>query len=212
MSDNFDVTPGSGRKVATDQVSYSGDTADVQLMKIVTVSGAEGSKTVADGLAPSENHLGEVGGNSQLISPSITVSTSPAYSIGDVVGGKLTLGILRVSNGSAVLQSLLIIDKSNQKAPLDIYLFDSDPTAGTYTDNSAVVFSTDTAKMIARVPVAVQDYVTNNSIAVAHIRNIGAVLRGANGNTNLYAVMVTSQAVTYAATSDLIARFGAMDD
>lgn len=48
MSDNFPVTPGSGRNVASDQVTYSGDLADVQLLRPVLVTGTEGSKTVVD--------------------------------------------------------------------------------------------------------------------------------------------------------------------
>jgi hypothetical protein len=46
MADNIDITPGSGKKVATDEATYSGDTASVQLVRLVDVSGAEGSKTV----------------------------------------------------------------------------------------------------------------------------------------------------------------------
>lgn len=45
MADNVDL-PASGRKAATDQVSYSGDTADVQLVRFVLTAGSEGSKTV----------------------------------------------------------------------------------------------------------------------------------------------------------------------
>jgi hypothetical protein len=48
MADNFPLTPGSGRNAATDQVTYSGDTADVQLVRFVQVTGSEGSKTVVD--------------------------------------------------------------------------------------------------------------------------------------------------------------------
>jgi hypothetical protein len=48
MADNFPATPGSGRNVATDQVTYSGDTADVQIVRKVRVTGAEGSKTVVE--------------------------------------------------------------------------------------------------------------------------------------------------------------------
>lgn len=48
MADNFPVTPGSGRSVASDQVTYSGDTADVQLVRVVNTSGAEGSRVVTD--------------------------------------------------------------------------------------------------------------------------------------------------------------------
>lgn len=46
MADNFPLTPGSGRNAATDQVTYSGDTADVQIFRPVDVTGSEGSKTV----------------------------------------------------------------------------------------------------------------------------------------------------------------------
>lgn len=48
MADNFPLTPGAGRSAATDQVTYSGDTADVQLVRFVQVMGAEGSKTVVE--------------------------------------------------------------------------------------------------------------------------------------------------------------------
>jgi hypothetical protein len=48
VADNFPQTAGSGRNVATDQVTYSGDTADVQLVRVVNTSGAEGSRVVTD--------------------------------------------------------------------------------------------------------------------------------------------------------------------
>lgn len=48
MPDNFPQTPGSGRNVASDQVTYSGDTADVQLVRVVNTTGAEGSRVVTD--------------------------------------------------------------------------------------------------------------------------------------------------------------------
>ena len=48
MADNAPLPPatGSTRNAATDQVTYSGDVADVQLVRLVDVTGAEGSKTV----------------------------------------------------------------------------------------------------------------------------------------------------------------------
>jgi hypothetical protein len=48
MADNFPQTAGSGRNVATDQVTYSGDTADVQLVRVVNTTGTEGSRVVTD--------------------------------------------------------------------------------------------------------------------------------------------------------------------
>ncbi len=47
MADNSRLNPGAGGdNIASDEVSYSGDTAQVQLTRVVGVSGAEGSKTV----------------------------------------------------------------------------------------------------------------------------------------------------------------------
>lgn len=48
MADNFPITPGTGRNAATDEVTHSGDTADVQVVRPAHVTGSEGSKTVVD--------------------------------------------------------------------------------------------------------------------------------------------------------------------
>lgn len=50
MSDNLPVTPGSGRLTATDEVTYSGDTAHIQLVRVVKVTGSEGSKSIIEGI------------------------------------------------------------------------------------------------------------------------------------------------------------------
>lgn len=48
MADNVTVSEGSGTKIAADELTYSGDTAKVQVVKLVTVAGAEGSKSATD--------------------------------------------------------------------------------------------------------------------------------------------------------------------
>ena len=48
MADNSLRTPGSGESVATDELTYSGDTAKVQIVRVVHVSGAEGSKALTE--------------------------------------------------------------------------------------------------------------------------------------------------------------------
>ena len=48
MADNVGYTPGSGAKVATREVSYSGETALVQVVGLATVSGPDDGKTVQD--------------------------------------------------------------------------------------------------------------------------------------------------------------------
>lgn len=57
MADNTEVSSGTGVPVATDKVTYSGDAdQNVQLMRPVLVTGAEGSKTVVD--LPGDNTNG----------------------------------------------------------------------------------------------------------------------------------------------------------
>lgn len=48
MADNVAITPGSGAKAASREVSYSGETAQAQVVGLVTFAGADDAKTVAD--------------------------------------------------------------------------------------------------------------------------------------------------------------------
>ena len=43
MADNVGITPGSGAKAASREVSYSGETAQVQVVGLATFDGAHGS-------------------------------------------------------------------------------------------------------------------------------------------------------------------------
>lgn len=58
MADNVPLNLGTGpKRAATDEVTYSGETADVQLVRLVDVAGAEGSKTVSSRLGLSNDEL-----------------------------------------------------------------------------------------------------------------------------------------------------------
>jgi hypothetical protein len=48
MADNLGYTPGSGALVATREVAYSGDTANVQAVGLVTVSGPNDANAATD--------------------------------------------------------------------------------------------------------------------------------------------------------------------
>lgn len=164
------------------------------------------------GLVAGEAHIGEVGGNSARITLAFTVSTSPAYSTGDVIGGKVTIsGALRASGKSAILQDLHLFDAANQKPAGSLLFFNADPAAATTTDNSAFAYSTDTAKQIARVDIAASDWTTIDSKASLHIRNIGALLSAASG-VDVYAVFVTTSTPTFAATNNLSGSVSVLRD
>lgn len=154
---------------------------------------------------------GSVGGFTKLIKVVPVINTS-AYTGGDAVGGKQTLtDALRSSGGTAVLESIMVLDRGNQKAALEILIFDADPTAATITNNSPFVFSTDDLKVLARIPVAASDYVTLDSKATATIKGIGVTLKAETG-TSLYAAVVTTGTPTYVSASDLQFIYGLLQD
>jgi DNA-binding phage protein len=152
-----------------------------------------------------------VGGFTASIKDTTAVSTSPAYTAGDAVGGLRTLANAVLTAGTGVLESITVLDRANQKAALEILIFDANPTAATITDNAAFVYSTDDLKVLARISVGTADYITLNSKAVALIRGIGAVLKAASG-TSLYAAVVTTGTPTFAATTDVQIIFGILQD
>lgn len=159
-------------------------------------------------VAAGENHVGEVATAGKLVQVALTVSTSPAYTAGDSIGGKITIAnAVRVSGGVSVLASLEILDRANQKPAGTIYIFNADPSAATLTDNSAFVFSTDDLKVIAQIPVSTSDYVTTNSKATANLSGLARIVGPASGTT-LYAAFVTTSTPTFAATTDVQLGFG----
>jgi hypothetical protein len=164
-------------------------------------------------LAASENHLGEVGGNSTSISLTPTITASSAYGSSDCIGGKLTLAnAMRVSGGTGLLQSIQVIDKSNNKSALVILLFNADPTSATITDKTAFAYSTDTSKQIRAIQVVNSDYVTINGVATADISVGSKVIKTASGTTLYAAVVLNASTPTFASASDFTISFGILRD
>lgn len=164
-------------------------------------------------LNASENHIGEVGGKSDIFNPDALVVTAGAYHANDVIGGLLTLSnAVRVSGGTALLQSLFVLDAANQKAAMEILVFNSNPSASTFTDNAApVIHADDRAKIIRRISVLASDYVTIGGLAIADISPGSRVVKAA-GSRNLYMVITTPGTPTYVATSDLSVSVGMLED
>lgn len=195
IADGADVAEGSTSDAAVTNPALSA--TEIALLK---------------GILTGVNLNQNVGGYTSVIKDTTAVSTSPAYTAGDAVGGKRTLtNALRTSGGTGVLESIHILDRANQKAAMELFIFDSDPSAATITDNSAFVFSTDDLKVLAHVTIAASDYITINSKAVATIKGLAIALKG-NATANLYAALVTTGTPTYAATTDVQLIFGVLQD
>ncbi len=149
------------------------------------------------------------------VTPTITTSAG-AYASGDNVGGLLILlDSVKNANKSTILKSIHVKDNANQKQPLTILLFNSDPTSGaTITDNSAFAYgSTAFPKQIAKFNILAADYETIDSKATADIDTFAKVIQAGTTSSALWAVIITTGTPTYAANSTtLYVTFGFLRD
>ena len=153
-----------------------------------------------------------VGGRSKVLTYTPVINTV-AYTANDAVGTDTELAaFFRIPSGTALLQSLLVIDKGDEKAALEVYLFSADP-AGTFTNNGAfpTLTSADALLIVARISVAAADYVTQGGVAVAHLIGLGRVLEAATDSKSLWVAIATTGTPTYA-VGDLVLRFGILHD
>lgn len=163
------------------------------------------------GLKAGEAHIGEVGGSSKTVTPTHTVDTA-VYAAGDTVGTIIEIAnAFRASGKESILQSIHILDRSNQKPTGNLLFFNASPAAATTTDNAAFVYSTDDQKEVARITIAASDYTTINSKAVANIRNIGAQVYATTG-TSLFLVFVTDGAPDFVAGTDFQVAYSFLRD
>jgi hypothetical protein len=77
MADNVGITPGSGAKAASREVTYSGETAQVQVVGLATLDGSDDAKTVADISGSNPLPTQESGGAMSLLSRILNVLMSP---------------------------------------------------------------------------------------------------------------------------------------
>ena len=77
MADNVGITPGSGAKAASREVTYSGESAQVQVVGLATLDGSDDAKTVADISGSNPLPTQESGGAMSLLSRILNVLMSP---------------------------------------------------------------------------------------------------------------------------------------
>jgi hypothetical protein len=138
----------------------------------------------------------------------LAVTAASAYTAGNSIGGLITIaGAVEGAGVGTVLQSIMVLDRSNQKPQGDIIFFSSNPAVATLADKTAFVFSTDDLKVVARVPIATADYVTINGKAIACLNSLNRIVSTTTGST-LYAAWITTSTPTFVAATDVQLTFG----
>lgn len=199
MADNTQVNNGTGDTVRDVQ---KGGTSGPKTQVVILDRGGSGTEDL--GALGDANYGLDVDlhfSAQARISQTPTVSSSPAYSSGDCMGGLLTFAnAARVSGGSGMLLNVTVMCKTPALAwaGLELLLFNQTFTAG--SDNAANGFSdADMANAIAVVKLSDWIDYTNNSICSRQVQ-IPYALTG----TSLFGQLVTRSAISLGSTSDII--------
>lgn len=209
MADTVQITAGSGTVIGTDEVTIGGTLQHVQRVKLV--DGTDGGTDLLAGTAARGLNVDPRLKVVRLqVTP--TVSTTPAYTAKDAVGGLMTFSnAVRASGGTCRIEAVQVVDKGQQMKELDLVLFDRSITAP--TDN-AVFAPTDTEldKCVGVIPLGSGYYAdfSTNSVAVVNALGLEVVLNG----TDLFGVLVSRSATgpTYTSTSDLVVALTIIQD
>lgn len=141
-------------------------------------------------------------------------ASGAAYGSGDVIGDTSPIEVELVRNdyGTAILQSVITHDLAAQNASFDIIFFDSNPTATTFTDNSAIdIADADLPKVIGVVNVVAGDYDASVDSSVATTLGQQIVLQNASGTNKVWIALISRGTPTYVADC-LSLSFGVLQD
>lgn len=163
-------------------------------------------------LAAGENHLGSIGGNTSYVDVTLAVDTA-IFASGDVLSDRVVItNAMRVADGTGVLQSITIIDESDQASlAFDLVFLSADVTIGTV--NAAVSITDANARsVLGVVSVAASDFADLGTSKVATKSGVGLVVKPVTATRNIYVAAIARSTPTFAATTDLKLRLGFLQD
>lgn len=149
-----------------------------------------------------------------------TISTSPAYTSGDQIGGVMTLtDVVRqdsnTSVGTACLAEVTILDGDKQDAAIDIWFFKVTPTV-TSVDNGAFAMTRANQQLqcIGSVTLGASGssgaYSDAAAVSVSDNANLNKIMQVAStapSPTNIYAIAIVRGTPTYTTTTSLVFQF-----
>lgn len=140
-----------------------------------------------------------------MVQESVVVDVTPvcdtsAYTANDVLFDRITTGtIARVTGGTVILDSVIVLDEDDQTAAaMDLYFLDSDVTLGTI-NNAVSISDANARKIVGWVAIAGTDFKDTINSKVACIKNIGLHMKCAAGSQVLYVAGTTAGTPTQTA-------------
>lgn len=202
MADNVSITAGSGTVIGTETATVN--SVAVQLQEVKPVLGARDAYTgsqggrVVDGSTDTAAAFNDPRPNVADVNKNPTISTS-AYASGNSLGGVIDFGAIARASGSPLyIVSATLSDSSQQNAAIDLFLFNANPSNGTYTDHATPTYNKTDALMVRGViPFSAYANIGTGG-SVCSVPNIGLSIVP-NATQHLYGLMLVRGTPTYAA-------------
>ena len=195
----------SGPTVGTDAMTISSSAVVVEQVKLtlgdlVTFTGQMGGRNT-DGSATIAAGFIDPRPDDSDVQKSPTITASSAYASGNCLGTVIDFGaIARASGGGILVAGAVLEDSSQQNAPIDLFLFNSNPSNGTYTDKTTPTFNATDAKLIRGVvPFGAYSNIGSGG-SVCAIANVGIQIL-LNGTQHMYGLLINRGTPTYTSTS-----------
>jgi hypothetical protein len=142
-------------------------------------------------------------GATAVVTAAPTVQAA-AYASSNVIGGLLTLaGMARLSGGTGLLHMVSLFTKVANPPAIDVILFNSNPTASTFTDKAALTVAAADFDKIAGVA-HVSDWTSlGASVSFGQATSLAIPFQLQAGQTTAYAALVARGAITFGSTGDI---------
>lgn len=175
-------------------------------LKIIAAAGTATAPATTTTAGASENHIGEVGSPIANVQVTPTLDTSQ-YASGDVLFDTTAIaGAVRTSGGKALLQSLCVVDKDDQKPAFNLVFLRANQSLGTF-NVAPDIDDTEVLDVCGIVEVVAGDYKDLGGASVASIKNLGLIVGATTGTTVYVAAYLTAGTPTHTA-SGLKLTFG----
>lgn len=142
--------------------------------------------------------LMSVQGDGDVLDVTLSLDTA-AYAAGDVLADTQEIAsAFRIAGGKALIQSITLNDKDDQKQGLRLLFLRSAKSLG--TENDAPNISDDDAdEILGSVDVSAGDYLDIGGCSIVSRNGIGMLVKAAVGSTSLYVAAISNGTGTYSA-------------
>lgn len=190
------ITEGSGLNVATNTISEDAVTKHLQRVVLNNSSGVEASPATAT-----------------TVIKDVTLSLDTSiYAATDLAADTQQVdAALRISDGTGILQSVMVIDQDDQVWSGDLYIMDANQTMG--TENSAPSISDANALVILGIVSFLStDFKDLGGVKVASRAGIGLPIKAVSGTDDIYVALVLTTGTPTFTASGIKLRLGILQD